>query len=127
MNILGRGTDRRQDQVDDLFEEGALQEVLAIESRAEGIVRDAEAEAERIVRDAQREAEAVRARAVAEADERREGTMQQTTTLIDAQTTETLHQADQDAQAWTQTAEDHFEQVLAYVVDVITCGRAGRS
>jgi vacuolar-type H+-ATPase subunit H len=127
MNILGRGTDRRQDQADDLFEEGALQDVLAIESRAEGIVRDAEAEAERIVRDAQREAEAVRARAVAEADSRREGTMRQSTLQSESESGEILRQAEEQARAWAQTAEARFEQVLGLVVDLITCNRAGQA
>ena len=124
MNILGRGTDRNQEHVDDLFEEGALQEVLAIESRAEGIVRDAEAEAEHIVGDAVREADAIKAQAVAEADARRERTLQDVVAEIEAQTADIERHTQAEVEAWAQAAEENFDRVVAFVVDISARGQA---
>ena len=124
MNILGRDTDRDREPADDLFEEGALQEVLAIESRAEGIVRDAEAEAEHIVRDAEREADAIKAQAVAEADARRERTLQDVIAEIEAQTADIDRHTQAEVQAWSEAAGENFDEVLAYVVNVTARGQA---
>jgi vacuolar-type H+-ATPase subunit H len=124
MNILGRDTGRNQEQYDDLFEEGALQEVLAIESRAEGIVRDAEAEAEHIVRDAEQEADGIKAQAVAEADARREKTLQQVAAEIEAQTADIQRHTEAEVQAWAEAAEENFDQVLTFVVNLTARGQA---
>ena len=96
---------RRQDRSEGFGEE-ALEEILAIERQAQGIVRDAEAEAARIVEKAQRQAQEMRKKAEAEAKAHAQEIIQQ--------------EAERAAQRWVQVAESHFQDALKFVLQVVT-------
>ncbi|MHB1295567.1 MAG: hypothetical protein ACYC4R_11290 [Anaerolineae bacterium] len=107
------------------FEEDALREVLAVEARAEGIVRDAQAEGQRIVASAKQKAQEIRSAAEAQAQADAEAGLRNALAEIEQQTKEIDEQSQREAERWLQTAESHFDHALSYLLDVITLGGMG--
>ena len=110
---------RRQDRSEDFGEE-ALEEILAIERQAQGIVRDAEAEAARIVEKAQHQAQEMKEKAEAEAKAHAQEIIQQGLTQIEEETKAIQQEAERTAQRWVQVAESHFQDALNFVLRVVT-------
>jgi len=106
------------------FEEDALREVLAIERRVQGILKDAEAEAHRIVAAAKQQAQERRAAAEAEAREQAQAALQAARTTTEQQVGEIQAQAERDADTWEHNALARFDEAVDYVIQIIVLKEA---
>lgn len=106
------------------FEEDALQEVLAIEKQAQGILRDADAEAQRIIAEAREKAQELNAAAETEAKEEARVAVRKSLEDLEQQIHTIGEQANRDAETWFRAANIHYEAGLAYVLELVTMSEA---
>jgi len=106
------------------FEEDALQEVLAIEKQAQGILRDADAEAQRIIAEAREKAQELKAAAETEAKKEAHVAGQKSLEDLEQQIHSISEQANRDAETWFRAASTHYEAGLAYVLERVAMSEA---
>ncbi len=104
------------------YEEGALQDILAIEREAQGMIRDAEAEAQRIVARGREEAEQLRAQAQAEAEQRAQQALDEAAAELDREVAAIRRQADGEAELWVAHASERVPSAVALALEAITLG-----
>ncbi len=108
----------------ELIEEEGLREVLAVERRAQSILRDAEAEAQRIVASAQQRAAELKAAAEAEARQQAEEALAAAAAQIEGEVEALCAEAQQHADEWSQHAAARFDRALAFVLRLVTLSEA---
>ena len=113
-----------QDDRSEGFGEAGIRQVLALEQQAKAMLRDAQAEASRIVAEARRRAEELLATMEVEAKEEGEAARHESQLRIEEQVRLIHEQAEREAEAWEQVAESHFEETLAFVLDIVTMNGA---
>lgn len=106
------------------YEETALQDILAIEREAQGMIRDAEAEAKRILSRGREEARQRHLDAEAAARAEADAQLAVEFAVIDEVVAQIGREAEAQVAAWRGNAEEHIEQVVAWVLQVITLGGA---
>lgn len=113
-------TATRKRKGDEGFEEDALREVLAIERRVQGILKDADAEANRIVAAARQQARERRETAEAEAREQAQTALRDARAETEQQAREIEAQAEAEAGTWERNAMANYGQALEYILQIVT-------
>jgi len=110
---------RRQDE-SSTFQEDALRRVISLEHQAQGILRDAEAEAHGILEDARKRVESIRAQSEARIAAEAASLTRQAEQEIEADREAVLGEALHGSEEWTRSAQRHYAETLAFVLDVVT-------
>jgi len=106
------------------FGEAGVREVLGLEQQAAAMLRDAQAEAIQIVASAREQADQLKSEMTAEANQEAEATMRESESQIEQQLRSIREDAEREAAVWERVAEDHLQEALAFVLDLVTAGGA---